>query len=890
MYIPTSFFSSQGSCITATTSTITGSGTVTTGSFISGGFVWDYWQFNNTADPINSNSSSLEFSASFNILSGSTGQAKLFLVGGGGAGGYGACNISTPPQCDPTAAGGGGGGGVVYYNQFPLASGSYIISVGYGGGNPLNGGVEGRTGANTTFTFTYPYSPFTSSVLTAYGGGRGGKVVQNAFGGNPNILVQGVSGGSAGGAVCTEDGTGRNTTIQAGYDGFGGLNGANQGNDAGMVSGSPAGVMASGGGGAGTASPAVDITFGQRTGVGGDGALYNLTGTPLYYAAGGGGAWGQSYLNVRGQSANGLGTAGIGNGGQGQTLSYPQGTTATNGTVIIAIPRCAASFSCKNFAITGSNGTLSYLNCALPYVTQSKLSSEKDSFTACLLTYSGSNTPVLLTGALTSSVISNCDSTFTSSTACHCTYIRAVPNSGTQIITLFPCNGSGSVTQSVPPAGKYFCIENSSVYSFPSGAVTEYGPCQTGSCAGISYTSSFVNCNSYTATAGGSGATFIYLPCGSSSLSIVNLSGSESMSVCAAYTASFGSLTGGGSSYSNFGTCSYQFPNTLIQKCNTSITQSVTFAGSATYIPNVGNIFTSATPGLSGSCWNVVSTTTQSADYTDIIISEQFVDCSTCFAFSGSIDLQYLVVGGGGMGGYLAEGGGGGGGGFVTGSTRLLAGQTYPVVVGLGGGVAGINAQTSSFWSSSALGGGYGGGTGGNYPGGSGSSGGGGGAWVNIRGAGGLGTAGQGFNGGSGSYTTGNNIYAGGGGGAAAAGADGSSTSNGGAGKAWLDGNYYAGGGGGARFIYNASLGLGGIGGGGRGAGPSGTGPFGTSGSANTGGGGGGNANGPVDNYGGSGIVKIRYFGSGSQATGGTISYSGSYTYHTFTASGNFII
>lgn len=886
MYIPTSFFSSQGSCITATASTITGSGTITTGSFISGGFFWDYYQFETTdyTDPTYGS-----FTASLNVFSGSTNQAKLLIVGAGGAGGSGAS-----PTPENYAAGGGGGGGVVYYDTFPLSTGIYEIAVG-GATTPPGTTTTGSNGRNSYVKLpnNVSYTPFTSSFLTAYGGGGGGWGELDSIFPFTCRSFNGAPGPSTGGVGLYSGQCPAGTATSTIYTTLNGIAQGPQGYRGGNIEETEPDftvVAASGGGGAATTGSNLsknDMAFGLYASNGGDGLQFNMNGTSTYFSPGGGGQAGGD------TGATGLGGNTYGRGGQGERDGS---TSAINrgygGVVIIAIPRCLSAFSCKNFAITGSNTTLSYLNCGFPFVTSSKLSSNQDQFTACLLTYSGSNTPVLLTGATTSSVLNDCSGQLTSSAGCNCTYIRAVPNSGTQIINLFPCNGSGSVTQSVPPAGKFFCIESYSTYSFPSGGVTEYGSCITGSCAGISYTSSFVNCSSYTATAGGSGATFIYLPCGSSSVSIINLSGSESRSVCAAYTSSFGLLTGAGSTYTNFGTCSYQFPNTLIQKCNTSITQSVTFTGSATYIPNVGNIFTSATSGLSGSCWSVVSTTTQSADYTDIIISEQFVDCATCFAVSGSINLEYLVVGGGGGGGYITSGGGGGAGGFVTGSARLLASQSYAVVVG-GGGIGSFNGGTSSFWSSSVLGGGRGGN--GTSPaesvGGSGSSGGGGFAFIPTGYGGGLGTTGQGFAGGSGSYTTGNNIYAGGGGGAAGAGANGSSTSNGGAGKTWLDGNYYAGGGGGARYIYNASLGLGGIGGGGRGAGGiGGASNTGSAGVPNTGGGGGGDNNGVGPHSGGSGVVKIRYFGSGSQATGGTISYSGSYTYHTFTASGNFII
>jgi hypothetical protein len=333
MYIPSSFFSSQGACISASVTYVTGSGSITSGSFVSGGVTWDYYQFANTKNPITSASVNLDFEASLNILSGSTGQAKLFLVAGGGAGGYSGGNTY-----GQSAAGGGGGGGIVYYNQFPLSIGSYNIKVGIGGGNPLNSGIQGRTGNNSTFTYNIPYSPFTSSVITAYGGGKGGYVTSQPYNGAPCSISQGVSGGSAGGAVCCFNQDNAHEIIQAGFDGFGGLNGANQGNDASGCVASTNVSRGSGGGGAGTIGAAAT----GRTSTGGDGAPYTLTGNNLYYAAGGGGAFGQDFPIINQTSNNGNGSAGFGNGGQGQTLSYSQGTTATNGVVIIAIPNCAS--------------------------------------------------------------------------------------------------------------------------------------------------------------------------------------------------------------------------------------------------------------------------------------------------------------------------------------------------------------------------------------------------------------------------------------------------------------------------------------------------------------------------------------------------------------------
>ena len=169
--------------------------------------------------------------------------------------------------------------------------------------------------------------------------------------------------------------------------------------------------------------------------------------------------------------------------------------------------------------------------------------------------------------------------------------------------------------------------------------------------------------------------------------------------------------------------------------------------------------------------------------------------------------------------------------------------------------------------------------------------------------------------GGAGGYLTGSlnvsgstpSFAGGGGGGASQIGFSGTrvSTENrpgtGGSGSAWFDGVFRAGGGGGAGQYTGGTGGQstlqssGSVGGGGRGgwayAGAEGSVLNGTAGTINTGGGGGAGAgrdtlagNGAS---GGSGITIIRYPGS-QRGTGGQITSSGSYTYHTFTSSGDF--
>lgn len=255
---------------------------------------------------------------------------------------------------------------------------------------------------------------------------------------------------------------------------------------------------------------------------------------------------------------------------------------------------------------------------------------------------------------------------------------------------------------------------------------------------------------------------------------------------------------------------------------------------------------------------------------------------------------EYLVVAGGGGGGGDGAGGGGAGG-YISSSLTLVPGTSYTVTVGAGGvgGILNTRGATagsnSSFNSSTAIGGGR---AGDPYnvqtTGGSGGSGGGG----TRSASGGAGTSGQGYAGGNSTVSQ----WAGGGGGAGGAGqsVSGSPSAYGGPGLNWQSlGTYYAGGGGGGvDTSYSGAVGPGGVGGGGNGGNNS-TAP--TAGTANTGGGGGGNcSSGPGfegssrgGGSGGSGVVIIRYAG-GQLGSGGTVTSSGGYTYHTFTSSGTY--
>jgi hypothetical protein len=319
----------------------------------------------------------------------------------------------------------------------------------------------------------------------------------------------------------------------------------------------------------------------------------------------------------------------------------------------------------------------------------------------------------------------------------------------------------------------------------------------------------------------------------------------------------------------------------------TALTSSATGTGS-NKMP-VGT--TAQRPGSPSSGMYRMNSTTGEPEWYDSISSTwvKFRELPT-------LNTEYIIVAGGG--GAASGWGGIGGGGAGAGGRLFNTASFVPgsggrsVVIGAGGagatsvssGANGNQGSASSFNSQSTVGGGFA--TSwitGNAGGSSGSGGsGGGGTWTTITP--GSGTSGQGFAGGNGS-SGGPNSGGGGGGGATAVGQNGTSSIGGagGAGYTWLNSTAYAGGGGGGGTSAGGA-GAGGDGGGGAGGG----GASGSNGTANRGGGGGGGGgNSGQGGSGGSGVVIIRYLGT-PRATGGTITESGGYTYHTFTTSGTF--
>ncbi len=214
-------------------------------------------------------------------------KVEFLVVGGGGAGG------------GKTGGGGGGGGVVSNMGGRPLRvdDGQFNVTVGAGapGGQP----------------FTSPSAngnPSSFNGIVAKGGGGGGA---NA--------LKGADGGSGGG------GGHENDSLPAGSRSTAGKGWPGQGNDGGSGSNEAGVYGGGGGGGAGAVGGKGSPTKG---GDGGSGVSNAITGTPVLYAAGGGGG---AFLGLA--PARGLGGAGGGgNGGAGSAANIIQPTAGQNGT------------------------------------------------------------------------------------------------------------------------------------------------------------------------------------------------------------------------------------------------------------------------------------------------------------------------------------------------------------------------------------------------------------------------------------------------------------------------------------------------------------------------------------------------------------------------------
>ena len=237
---------------------------------------------------------------------------RCLLVAGGGAGGT--------SEYGWGGAGGGGAGGMleVLAHTFTINT-ALNFTVGTGGASQNANRVKGNNGANTTF-----------HTLTAIGGGGGGA------GQRSNANSYGNSGGSGGGAGYT--GTTNNGSGTSG-----------QGNAGGIESGYYGGAGGGGAGGVGEDS----LGNNSRGGHGGDGKSSDITGTPIFYAGGGGagsynhgggngGTGGGGYGGAAGANTTARdGENGLGGGGGGASglegFSYTYGGAGGDGIIILRV-------------------------------------------------------------------------------------------------------------------------------------------------------------------------------------------------------------------------------------------------------------------------------------------------------------------------------------------------------------------------------------------------------------------------------------------------------------------------------------------------------------------------------------------------------------------------
>ena len=328
-------------------SCISASGGDEVGTFYSGSQVWKYHKFTTLG------------TGSFTIHSGSTDNARVFLVGGGGGGG----NTLPDSTGGGEAAGGGGAGGVLHL-QYSLVPRTYELFVGDGASSNENGEdtqIYPLYDTNDQIGEWFP----TSSVLTAEGGGRGGHFLSPR---TPASAIDATGGGSGGGGCM-------GLRYVGGYllcDEGGGRVG--QGTDAGTPNGlycaGTSETTATGGGGAGSSSPDTNCfnSAGYLT-PGGNGLTFNVDGTSRLYATGGPG-----YRRGSQELASGDSTTWVNRPyGAGGFASYDGSSIAANtdgrpGIIVIMYPLCQEELddNCTQYTINGGalGGSVTYVSCA----------------------------------------------------------------------------------------------------------------------------------------------------------------------------------------------------------------------------------------------------------------------------------------------------------------------------------------------------------------------------------------------------------------------------------------------------------------------------------------------------------------------------------------------
>lgn len=231
------------------------------------------------------------------VLNG--GVFEYLIVGGGGSGGTAAGTLEN---------GGGGGAGGLIEGINTFNAGNYGVSVGQGGPRPT--GNRGLVGGDSSLF-----------GLIALGGGSGSVVsVKNGGSG-----AGGSAFGSRTGGLATQP-----TSASGGFGNPGG-------------NGDVTGDRGGGGGGGGGAGSAGQNGTATTGGNGGDGRQSSITGTALFYAAGGGGGVGSGFTpGIGGSGIGGNGSTGAGfdavantGSGGGGANSGASGGAGGSGIVIV---------------------------------------------------------------------------------------------------------------------------------------------------------------------------------------------------------------------------------------------------------------------------------------------------------------------------------------------------------------------------------------------------------------------------------------------------------------------------------------------------------------------------------------------------------------------------
>jgi hypothetical protein len=223
-------------------------------------------------------------------VSGAPITVQILIVAGGGGAGW--------SNAGDSGGGGGGGGGVYYTSSYTLEIGTYTVNVGAGGSYFQNGNNSNIYNLGTLVLYEVP------------GGGAGALS-------EPNGVGNGSVGGSGGG--------GSNDSFDP-QEGLGGAGIPPFGNNGGNCY-----VRNNGGGGGGAGTPGGDAITTVR-GAGGDGLPCSITGSVVYYGAGGNGYYQSFPGGGAGLGGNGPNSGG-GGSGQGNDPNYQPGAS---GIIIIS--------------------------------------------------------------------------------------------------------------------------------------------------------------------------------------------------------------------------------------------------------------------------------------------------------------------------------------------------------------------------------------------------------------------------------------------------------------------------------------------------------------------------------------------------------------------------